>query len=493
MAIPVKINEATATKRRVYFQLVDATDGITPETGEAAGQPQISTNGAAFTNTGIGTLTHMGNGRYYADVTQAATNGTEGDRIETRYKSANTAEGVGDTLFVVSHNQYDIESTVWDALLTTSSHNNANSAGKRLRQKTDMIAHDGTAQGPGANGNQIQFAATASSVSGSYDPTMITLIGGTGAGQSRMILDYNGATKIATVDRTWRVNPDATTEYIVTGHPGREHVNEGLAQAGGVQSITLNASASNVDGAYVGQVVFVRSGTAEDQVARVTSYNGTTKVASVDHPWDTQPDATSAYVMLATPYFVGENVGLNTITLQIIDQDTNAVAGATVDVYNSSGRYLRRLQDPDLDGNVIAYLDDGTYTIRVVAPYWEQTTKPQTVVATADEAVNVAGTLWSAPAPSSADLCVIYGDLKTIIGGAGADLVLSLEPDYRTTAQGNIMVGPKKTATSDANGYVSIEAVRGSKVIVWLQEARWSGIALTVPDAASQDLATWTT
>lgn len=41
-------------------------------TSEAGGQPQISTDGVVWTNTGIGTLTAIGNGRYYADLTQAA-------------------------------------------------------------------------------------------------------------------------------------------------------------------------------------------------------------------------------------------------------------------------------------------------------------------------------------------------------------------------------------------------------------------------------------
>lgn len=99
-------NDATAAHRRVYFQCVDATDGITPETGEAGGQPQISTDGGAFTNTGIGTLTHAGNGRYYADVTQGAI-ATAGVWIETRYKSANTAECPGTSLDVKAYNGYD--------------------------------------------------------------------------------------------------------------------------------------------------------------------------------------------------------------------------------------------------------------------------------------------------------------------------------------------------------------------------------------------------
>ena len=100
---PVVAGETVAAKRRVYFHLVDVTDGITPETGEATGQPQISTNGAAWTNTGIGTLTAIGNGRYYADLTEAAV-GTAEDHIETRYKSVNTAECPGDSVLVVTSN-----------------------------------------------------------------------------------------------------------------------------------------------------------------------------------------------------------------------------------------------------------------------------------------------------------------------------------------------------------------------------------------------------
>lgn len=102
----VHANEATAAQRRVYFHLVDATDGLTAETGEAGGQPQISSDGGAWTNTGIGTLSAIGNGRYYADLTQAAVQ-TAGTQIETRYKSANTAECPGDSVQVVAFDPND--------------------------------------------------------------------------------------------------------------------------------------------------------------------------------------------------------------------------------------------------------------------------------------------------------------------------------------------------------------------------------------------------
>lgn len=104
MSILVQQSEATAAYRRMYFHCVDATDGLTPETGEATGQPQISVNGGAWGNT-TNTLAAIGNGRYYVEIT-AAELGTLGI-IEGRYKSANTAEALGMTLQVVPYDPYD--------------------------------------------------------------------------------------------------------------------------------------------------------------------------------------------------------------------------------------------------------------------------------------------------------------------------------------------------------------------------------------------------
>lgn len=82
-------SEATAARRRFPIYLVDATDGITPETGEAGGQPQISKAGGAWTNTAA-TLTALGNGAYYVELTATELNTLGG--IQVRYKSAATAE-----------------------------------------------------------------------------------------------------------------------------------------------------------------------------------------------------------------------------------------------------------------------------------------------------------------------------------------------------------------------------------------------------------------
>jgi hypothetical protein len=182
----------------------------------------------------------------------------------------------------------EIADAVWDEVLTGATHNVAASAGRRLRQLASVIVHSGTAQGAGTGNNHLGLV---------YIET------GTGAGQTRLILQYNGSTKVATVDRDWRVNPDNTSEFVILGDAGRESVNEGLAQAATTTTITLNTSASTSDDAYNGQLVFIRSGTGQDQIALVEDYVGSTKVATIrtrsaNGEWAIVPDTTSAYVMI---------------------------------------------------------------------------------------------------------------------------------------------------------------------------------------------------
>jgi len=197
----------------------------------------------------------------------------------------------------------EIVDAVWDEVLTGATHNIATSAGRRLRQLASVIVHSGTAQGAGTGNNQIQLDTGASSTNGAYDPSLVFIESGTGAGQCRLILQYNGTTKVATVDRDWRVNPDNTSEFVIVGDAGRESVNEGLAQGGTSTTITLNTSASASDDAYNGQLVFIRSGTGQDQVALIEDYVGSTKVATIrtrtsNGQWATTPDTTSAYVIV---------------------------------------------------------------------------------------------------------------------------------------------------------------------------------------------------
>ena len=161
---------------------------------------------------------------------------------------------------------------------------------------------------------------------------MVSIVNGTGYGQTRLIFEYEGSTKTAIIDRNWKTIPDDTSEYVISAHAGREHVNEGLARGGTSTTLTLNALASPNNNAYKGQVIFIRSGTGEGQARRVIDYDGTTKIATVGSPFPITPDTTSVYVMLPT----------GTLSHKMI---ADAVLEATVTDYETVGTIGELLSD----------------------------------------------------------------------------------------------------------------------------------------------------
>lgn len=116
-------SSATAAYRRIYFHAVDATDGITAETG-LTGTGRISKNGAA-TAASTNNITEIDStnmpGRYYIELTTTEVD-TEG-YVEFRYKAAACAEVIARAAIV----NYDpfaaptvtsaaIADAVWDEL-----------------------------------------------------------------------------------------------------------------------------------------------------------------------------------------------------------------------------------------------------------------------------------------------------------------------------------------------------------------------------------------
>lgn len=151
----------------------------------------------------------------------------------------------------------------------------------------------GTAQAGAAS--SITLAAGASSTDNLYRFLLITITGGTGAGQTRLILAYTGSTKVAVVNRQWQTTPDNTSTYALSPASAPGLVTSGFAQAGAASTITLASFSSSNDDTYVGETVWISGGTGFGQERVITAYNGTTKVATVDRAWTTNPDSTSTY------------------------------------------------------------------------------------------------------------------------------------------------------------------------------------------------------
>lgn len=194
-----------------------------------------------------------------------------------------------------------LDSIIWEKVQTNSAiaQDIAQVLANQLEIKQDTIITSGYVQGSVVNSNQIQLASTASSVGSSYSPSLLTVTSGPCAGQSRIVLQYDGVTKIAVLHRDWvGVLPTTASKYSITPYADVKTVNTGLIRGATVNEVTLSITASNIDDTYVGQLLFLVSGPAMDQANLVISYDGTTKIATLDRDWITAPTNDTAYVML---------------------------------------------------------------------------------------------------------------------------------------------------------------------------------------------------
>lgn len=218
---------------------------------------------------------------------------------------------------------------------------------KNINETFEIIK--GTSPG-GNTSNTFILDSFASAIDGAYDPGIIIIYAGTGFGQSRQVWDYIGSTKTCILNRDWKVTPDATSKYKILYHSGNTHVNEGIATGGSSNTIILNALASNQNSIYLGQIIFITSGTGADQARMIISYNGTTKIATVDSNWIVQPDNTSVYAIYPFPGFVHGRPSVNS-TDNILMRD---VVGNKSDLVSV----------PYVEGNsILAFLHTGYYHV----------------------------------------------------------------------------------------------------------------------------------
>lgn len=100
--------------------------------------------------------------------------------------------------------------TVWERLLKAIKA--ATCAGDVAVESVTAV-RSGTAQAGAATA--VTLDAGASAVDDFYKDMVLRTTGGTGPNQIRRIIAYNGTTKVATVERAWAVNPDATTTFRI--------------------------------------------------------------------------------------------------------------------------------------------------------------------------------------------------------------------------------------------------------------------------------------
>ena len=282
---PVEIlkSEATAARRRVPVWLVDATDGVTAETG-VSGTPRISKNGgasAAATNAITEVDATNMPGLYYAELTAGEVD-TLG-QVLISFKTAATAQWHGSAK-IVAFDPHDAVRMGLGALPNAA----ADAAGGLPISDAGGLDIDTKL----AATNEITAAR------------MGALTDWIDAGRLDAILD---AIKAVTDQFSFGVANmvDANLEAINLQESSADRFDiymrnfeDGLAQAGAASSITLAAGESAQDDQFAGQGIMLHVGTGQNQAMRIiTAYNGTTKVATVHPPWTVVPDGTTRYLI----------------------------------------------------------------------------------------------------------------------------------------------------------------------------------------------------
>lgn len=80
-----------------------------------------------------------------------------------------------------------------------------------------------------------------------------------------------------------------------SAYPASHIPTNGTPQGATSTTITLDASASGTDGAFVGWYVSIRSGPGTGEKKLITAYNGTTKVCTIQGTWSVTPTTSSRF------------------------------------------------------------------------------------------------------------------------------------------------------------------------------------------------------
>jgi hypothetical protein len=181
------------------------------------------------------------------------------------------------------------------------------------------------------------------------DPEFVTIRdGSTVVGEGIVVHHANNIVYVTNVSPTAPFTNANTTftiqgqttgkTYTVTGY---EH-NGANASAGAASTITLRQDAVGARNiaSYNSAPIFIAQGTGAGQVRTITSYNPSTRVATVSPAWDTVPDTTSFYSIgrMRTDEF-GSVVGIFTIpngTFRVGEKLFRLVDNSSGDIGSSS-------------------------------------------------------------------------------------------------------------------------------------------------------------
>ena len=225
---------------------------------------------------------------------------------------------------------------VWDELLTGASHNIATSAGKRLRQlEQAFVQAEGTVVTV-TDAHTITLDAGAVATTDYYPHSRLTIVEGTGAGQSRLIIDYTSG-RVCTLESDFTTSPDTNSLYTI------EAADANVASASGVDlahgyvatytnttTITLDSLAVGTADYYLEMLIVFTNGTGTGQTREITAYTSG-RVCTLSPALITALDTT-------TVYHIQSSVSASHVAEEVWDKDATS--------HQTGGTFGQAIGDP---------------------------------------------------------------------------------------------------------------------------------------------------
>jgi len=167
--------------------------------------------------------------------------------------------------------------------------------GRTLAVGTDNYA-DARVKAWGASNEAPVYSETGGAV---YPRIDLQLISGGAINTASAQIGCNVASMSANTVTASAIADNAIDRAAFAADTGLQTARSGTAQAGGATSITLDASASSTNDFYKHAWVRTTGGTGVGQTRLITAYVGSTKVATVDRAWATNPDNTTTFAIIA--------------------------------------------------------------------------------------------------------------------------------------------------------------------------------------------------
>jgi hypothetical protein len=193
--------------------------------------------------------------------------------------------------------------------------------------------------------------------------------------------------------------------------------------------------------------------------------------------------------------------GLDTLDLYVFDEDTNAVEGVTITVYNfAKTAKAVRSKLTDVNGGAQVWLNPDDYQVLVACVGVTQTEWDTVSVVSGGSRDTIWVTSFDPGEPPSADLCRVYGWIYDLNDQPTSGMEVKASIDYSILRYGTKLISPyKKSTTTDANGYWYLDLYPSSILTpsttkydfyIYLSPGNTKHIQVTVPDSANWEL-TW--